>query len=165
MYSLAGYGAMVADRVRVDAYVQALRETVREGSVVVEIGTGPGVFAVLACQLGASRVYAIEPTEIIQLAREVAAANGCADRIEFFEDLSNRVTLPLRADGIFSDLRGPLPLFERHIPSIVDARIRSLASQGTLIPRRDKLWAAVVEAPKPYGELVDPGMTICSAKT
>ena len=156
MYSLAGYGAMVADRVRVDAYVQALRKTVREGSVVVEIGTGPGVFAVLACQLGASRVYAIEPTEIIQVAREVAAANGCADRIEFFEDLSNRVTLPLRADVIFSDLRGPLPLFERHIPSIVDARTRFLAREGTLIPRRDKLWAAVVEAPKPYGELVDP---------
>ncbi len=66
------------------------------------------------------------------------------------------MTLPLRADVIFSDLRGPLPLFERHIPSIVDARTRFLASQGTLIPRRDTLWAAVVEAPKPYGELVDP---------
>jgi len=26
--------------------------------VVVEIGTGPGIFAVLACQLGASWVYA-----------------------------------------------------------------------------------------------------------
>src|SRR5271169_6051536 len=97
MYNLGSYGSMVADRVRVDAYVQALRKTVREGSVVVEIGTGPGIFAVLACQLGASRVYAIEPTEIIQVAREVAGANGCGDRIEFFEDLSNRVTLPLRA--------------------------------------------------------------------
>ena len=156
MYSLGGYGSMVADRVRVDAYVQALRKTVREGSVVVEIGTGPGIFTVLACQLGASRVYAIEPTEIIQVAREVAAANGCADRIEFFEDMSDRVTLPVRADVIFSDLRGVLPLFERHIPSIVDSRRRFLAPGGTLIPRRDTLWAAIVEAPKPYGELVDP---------
>ena len=147
---------MITDRVRVDAYAQALRKTVREGSIVAEIGTGPGIFAVLACQLGASRVFAIEPSEIIQVAREVAAANGCADKIEFFEDLSNRVTLPLRADVIFSDLRGALPLFERHIPSIVDARRRFLAPEGTLIPRRDTLWAAVVEAPKPYGELVDP---------
>ena len=161
---------MIADRVRVDAYVQALRKTVREGSVVVEIGTGPGIFAVLACQLGASRVYAIESSEIIQVAREVAAANGCADRIEFFEELSNRVTLPQPADVIFSDLRGSLPLFERHIPSIVDARRRFLAPEGTLIPRRDKLWAAVVEAPKPYGELVDPwdhnplGLDLSSAR-
>ncbi len=170
MYSLAGYGTMIADHVRADAYAQALRKTVREGSVVVEIGTGPGIFAVLACQLGASRVYAIEPSEIIQVAREVAAANGCADRIEFFEDLSNRVTLPLRADVIFSDLRGALPLFERHIPSIMDARCRFLAPEGTLIPRRDRLWVAVVEAPKPYGELVDPwdhnrfGLDLSSAR-
>lgn len=156
MYSLGAYGSMVADRVRVDAYAQALRKTVREGSVVVEIGTGPGIFAVLACQFGAQSVYAIESSEIIQVAREVAAANGCADKIEFFEDLSNQVTLPRRADVIVSDLRGVLPLFERHIPAIVDARRRFLAPRGTLIPRKDTLWAALVEVPKQFSEFVDP---------
>ncbi len=156
MYSLGAYGSMIADCVRMEAYAQALRKTVRDGSVVVEIGTGPGIFAVLACQLGASRVYAIEPSEIIQVAREVAAANGCADKIEFFEDLSNRVTLPLRADIILSDLRGVLPLFERHIPAIVDARRRLLFPGGVLIPAKDTLWAAIVEAPKAFSELVDP---------
>jgi type I protein arginine methyltransferase len=156
MYSLGGYGSMLADRVRVDAYAQALRKTVRVGSVVVEIGTGPGIFAALACQVGASRVYAIEPFEIIQVAREVAAANGCADKIEFFEELSNHVTLPTRADVIVSDLRGVLPLLKRHIPAIVDARHRFLSPGGALIPRKDTLWAAIAEAAKPYGELVDP---------
>ena len=95
------------------AYSEALRRTVRPGSVVVEIGTGPGVFAVLACQLGASRVYAIEPDPIIQVAREIAAVNHCADRIEFIEDISTRVELPSRADVIFSDMRGVLPLLTR----------------------------------------------------
>ena len=155
MYSLGGYGSMVADRIRVEAYAQALRRTIREGAVVLEIGTGPGIFAVLACQLGARRVYAIEPSEIIQVAREVAAVNGCADKIEFFEELSNRVTLPQRADVILSDLRGVLPLFQRHIPAIVDARRRFLAPGGALIPRKDTVWAAIVEAPKTYSELVD----------
>jgi type I protein arginine methyltransferase len=156
MYSLGAYGLMIADRVRVDAYTQALRKTVRKGSIVAEIGTGPGVFAVLACQLGAERVFAIEPAEIIQVAREVAATNGCASRIEFFEGLSNGVTLPALAEVVLSDLRGILPLFERHIPAIVDARRRFLAPGGVMIPRRDTLWAAIVEAPKPYGEVVDP---------
>ena len=90
------------------------------------------------------------------MAREVATANGCADKIEFFEEFSDRVTLPLRADVILSDLRGVVPLFQRHIPAIVDARRRFLAPGGTLIPRKDTLWAAIVEAPKPYSELVDP---------
>jgi protein arginine N-methyltransferase 1 len=154
MYSLDAYGSMIADRVRVGTYAQALRKTVREGSVVVEIGTGPGIFAVLACQLGASCVYAIEPSEIIQVAREVATANGCADKIVFYEGLSDQVTLPTRADVIFSDLRGVLPFFGRHIPSIVDARRRFLSPEGVLIPRKDTLWAAIVETPKDYGKLV-----------
>jgi protein arginine N-methyltransferase 1 len=111
---------------------------------------------VLACQLGAERVFAIESAEIIQVAREVAAANGCAGRIEFFEELSHRVTLPARADVILSDLRGILPLFERHIPAIVDARRRFLVPGGAMIPRRDTLWAAIAEAPKPYSEVVGP---------
>jgi len=137
MYSLAGYGSMIADPVRVEAYTQALRKTVRPGSVVLEIGTGPGVFAVLACQLGAARVYAVEPDPIIQVAREIATANGCAGRIEFIEDLSTRITLPIQADVILSDLRGILPLFQHHLPSIADARRRFLAPGGTLIPKRD----------------------------
>lgn len=156
MYSLGAYGSMIADRVRVEAYAEALRKTVRRGSVVVEIGTGPGIFAVFACQLGASRVYAIEPAEIIQVAREIAAANGCADKIEFFEELSHRVTLPARADVMLSDLHGVLPFLQSHIPAIVDARGRFLAPGGTMIPRKDTVWAAVVEAPKAYGEIVDP---------
>jgi len=156
MYSLASYGSMIADRVRVGAYAQALRKTIRDGSILLEIGTGPGIFAVLACQLGAGQVYAIEQNEIIQVAREVAAANGCRDKIQFFEESSTQVSLPVHADIILSDLRGVLPLFERHIPAIVDARRRFLAPGGIFIPRKDTLRAAIVEVPKFYSELVDP---------
>jgi type I protein arginine methyltransferase len=156
IYSLGDYGDMLADRVRMEAYAQALRGAVRPGSIVVDIGTGTGIMAVLACQLGASRVFAIEPSSIIQVAREIAAANHCADKIEFFEDISTKVTLPIRADVIVSDLRGVLPLAEQHIPSIADARKRFLAPGGVLIARKDMICAAVVEAPGCYGKLVGP---------
>lgn len=156
MYSLSGYGEMIADRVRMEAYAQALRQTVKPGSVVLEIGTGPGMFAILACQLGASRVIAIESDEIIQVARENAAVNRCADRIEFIEELSTNVTLPVKADVIVSDMRGVTPLFGHHLPSIMDARRRFLAPGGVLIPRADTLWAAVVEMPERYAGMVEP---------
>src|SRR5947207_700837 len=76
MYSLSAYGEMIADRVRADAYAEALRKTIRKGSIVVEIGTGPGVFAVLACQLGAARVFAIEPAEISRWRRQPRVLRG-----------------------------------------------------------------------------------------
>jgi len=156
MYSINGYGAMIADRVRVDGYSRALSQAVRPGCVVADIGTGAGIFAMLACRFGARRVYAIEADDIIQVAREIAAANGCAERIEFIQGLSTQVSLPERADVIISDLRGVLPWFEGHIPAIADARRRFLAPGGVLIPQRDTLWTAVVEAPEHYGPLVGP---------
>ena len=100
--------------------------------------------------MGARRVYAIEPDDIIQVARDLAAANGYADRIEFFQALSTQVNLPERADVIISDIRGPIPLFGLAIPAIIDARRRFLAPGGILIPRSDTLWAAVVTAPHLY---------------
>ena len=156
MYSLYTYGRMLADGVRMDAYAAALRQAVSPDSVVLDIGSGQGVFALLACRLGARRVYAVEPASVITIAREAAAANGFADRIEFFEDTSTEITLSKPADVIISDLRGILPWYQQHIPSIMDARTRLLAPGGVLIPRRDVLWAAVVEAYDRYEEIVDP---------
>jgi type I protein arginine methyltransferase len=156
MYSLFGYGEMIADKIRMDAYIRAVKQIVKPGSTVVEIGTGPGIFAILACQQGARRVYAIESDEVIQIARENAAANQCADRIEFVEALSTKVNLQERADAVFSDLRGVLPIYDRHIPSIVDARTRFLKPGGAFCPRRDTMCAAVASMPKLYSELVSP---------
>jgi protein arginine N-methyltransferase 1 len=156
MYSLHFYGQMIADAPRMDAYVAALRNTVTRDSVVMDLGCGPGVLALIACHLGARRVYAVEPENVIGLAREAAAANGFAERIEFFENVSTEITVPEPATIIVSDLRGVLPWFQQHIPSIIDARKRLLARGGVLIPQRDILWAAVVEAPEEYEELVDP---------
>ena len=156
MYSIADYGAMIADRVRTDAFVRALRQAVKPGSVVIDIGTGTGIFALLACRFGARRVYAIEPNDAIQVAREIAKANGCVDRIEFIQAISTEVSLPERADVIISDIGGILPWFQKHIPSIADARRRFLAPGGVLIPQRDTTWAALVEAPDLYARQTRP---------
>jgi protein arginine N-methyltransferase 1 len=145
MYSIADYGAMISDRVRMDAFVRSLRQAVTPGAVVVDIGTGTGIFALLACRFGARRVYAIDPEDAIQVAQEIAVANGCADRIEFIQAMSTQVTLPERADVIISDIGDMMPWFRHHIPSIADARRRFLAPGGVLIPQRDVAWTAVVE--------------------
>ncbi len=153
-YSLAGYGEMIADQVRMEAYDKALRHTVKPESVVLDIGTGTGIFALLACRYGARKVYAIEPSECIEVAQEMAAANGYSDRIVFIQDLSTRVKLPEPADVIISDLRGVLPVFQHHFASIMDARRRFLAPGGAMIPQQDTLWAAPISTPDVYQKIV-----------
>jgi type I protein arginine methyltransferase len=150
MYSVVDYGRMIADRVRMDAHTEALRRAIRPNSVVLDIGTGTGIFAFIACQLGARRVYAVESSDVIALARMSADANGFADRITFIQGLSTEISLPERADIVVSDLRSVLPYFRHHLPAIIDARTRLLAPHGTLTPKKDVLWAAVVEAPELY---------------
>src|SRR5438270_2858673 len=105
-YSLRGFAKMLADRIRVDAYSLALRAAITPDCRVLEIGTGTGYFALLAAALGARHVYAIEPDETIDIARELANVNGLSGAIEFMRADSRNVTLPLPADVIFSDLRG-----------------------------------------------------------
>lgn len=150
MYSISGYGEMIADSVRMDAYTLALRRAIQPSSVVLDIGSGTGILALLACRYGARRVYAVEPDNAIAVAETLAAANGCADRIRFIQELSTRVTLPEPVDVIVSDLRGVLPLFRNHLATIKDARERFLRPGGVLIPASDSLWAAPVEAPASY---------------
>ncbi len=147
---------MIGDRERFAAYGKAIAKTVRPGDVVLEIGCGPGVFALLASQSGARKVYAVDSEEIVHFARELAAANGLAERIEFIQSDSRKMELPERVNVIVSDIRGSLPFFGHAIASIEDARQRLLAPRGRLIPQRDTLKVAVVDASDFYSKLVSP---------
>jgi protein arginine N-methyltransferase 1 len=156
MYSVSSYGEMIADTPRIEAYVSALRNAVKPDSVVVDLGCGPGLFALLAAQMGARRVYAIDPDNVIEVARQAAIANGYQDRIVCLQDYSTRVDLPDNADVIISDLRGILPWFKQHIPAIADARRRLLKPGAILIPQKDFLWATVVDVPEEYARIAGP---------
>lgn len=146
-YSMLDYTEMIGDRVRTDAYREALRACVRPGSVVVDIGTATGFLAMLASQCGARRVYAIDPSTTVLIGRELAALNGYGETIEFIQQFSSTVTLPEPVDVIVSDLRGVTPVFQAAIAAILDARDRWLAPGGCLIPQVDRLWGALARKP------------------
>ena len=156
MYALRDYGEMIADRERFEAYSAAIAKAVRPGDAVLEIGCGPGVFGLLACRAGARKVYAIDSEEIVHFAQELAAVNSFTDRMEFVQSDSRKAQLPERVNVIVSDIRGSLPFFGHAIASIEDARQRLLAPGGRLIPQRDTLKAALIEAGDFYSKLVSP---------
>ncbi|MBI1945879.1 MAG: 50S ribosomal protein L11 methyltransferase [Deltaproteobacteria bacterium] len=156
MYSLLDYGTMIRATPRRDAYVEALRRTVRPGSLVVEIGAGPGFFSVLAAKLGAEHVFAVDPDEAVHVGKAIARDNGVADRITFVQGKVEDLELPRPADVIVADLRGVLPFMQGHFTALAHARRSLLAPGGVLIPARDTLWAAPVEDAEAFATWADP---------
>lgn len=142
MNELVRHLAMVLDGDRVAAYRQALAASVQRGDRVADVGTGSGLLAILACLAGAAQVYAIEPSPLLGHARELAAANGFADRITFLHAAAEDVELPSPVDLVVSDLRGTLPLRLPQLRALATFCDRWLASGGTHIPHRDTLWVA-----------------------
>ena len=152
MYSLAGFGEMIADGERFTAFAEALRRSVAPGSVVLDVGAGTGIFSLLACRFGARRVYALEPSPLAPLLLEAARDNGFADRIVLVRERSSQLTLPERVDVMISDVRGVLPVFQSHLADIADARERLLKPGGKQIGMQDRLFAAVVCAEQAFAQ-------------
>lgn len=145
----AQYG-MIRDRVRVMTYQRAIFNHCRD-KTVVEIGCGTGILSIFAAQAGARRVIAIEESRIADLAAEMFAANGVADRIELRRANSRDVVLDEKADVIIHEILGTDPFAENMIPFIEDARERFLAPGGRLIPFAVDVCCAGFEvADRPY---------------
>src|SRR5262245_8788621 len=92
----------ISDPVLMPAYREAIGRTVRPGDVVVDLGAGTGILSYMACQAGAGRVYAVEPTEIIALIPQLTADNGFADPVILKKCESFDLELPEKADVLIA---------------------------------------------------------------
>jgi protein arginine N-methyltransferase 1 len=130
------HGLMVSDAERTGAYRRAIRATVSPEDVVLDIGTGSGIMAIFSCQAGAARVYAVDSSDIIAVARRLAAANGFADRIHCIQQDVRPVELPERVDVIISELITSAVLGDRIEEMAALARERFLRPQtGRTVPQ------------------------------
>jgi len=142
----------LGDTLRVSTFERAVAATVRPGDVVVDLGTGAGLLAFLACRAGARRVYAIELSGMVEIARELAVLNGFADRVTFLHQHSQEVELPEPADVLVADLVGGMGFEAGLFPTYHDAR-RFLKPGARTVPRTLTLAAAPVEAPALFDEV------------
>jgi protein arginine N-methyltransferase 1 len=136
----------LADPSRLDAFRRAMAAVVAPGDVVLDLGSGTGILGFLACQAGAAHVYAVDDGGIIAIARDLAAANGLADRITFIRDHSTQVILPERVDVAVCDQLGPLGIEAGAIEYLRDARRRHLKPDGRIIPGAVTIQVAALES-------------------
>jgi len=147
------YYEMLSDKARMESFQQAIQRSVRPGDVVVDLGAGTGILGIWALQAGAAKVYAIEHSDAIELAREIARANGLADKMEFLQVNSLDAELPELADVLISETLGSFALDENLLRFLPDARMRLLKPGGRMLPESIELFAAPVQAPGSYAKL------------
>ncbi len=133
------------DRRRIDVLARGVAAAVRPGDVVVDLGSGTGILALMACRAGAARVYAIEVGAVAEIAERLARENGLADRVKIVRGHSLDVTLPECADVLVSDQLGWFGFDAGLLEFYEDARRRFLKPGGRLMPRELSLWVAPVE--------------------
>ncbi len=136
----------LADRARVQQYAAAIAHVVKPGDVVIDLGAGTGILGLLALRAGASRVYAIDASPALELARAIAAANGVADRVVFVRDRSTRARLPELADVVVGDQLGAFGYGAGVLEYFADARARLLKPGGRTIPSLLTFIVAPVES-------------------
>lgn len=125
---------MLNDRARTDAFINAIKATVKQGDVVIDIGTGTGVLAIAAARAGASKVYAIEAGTMADVAEAIIAETEVASKIVLIRGWSTQINLPEKADMLVSEIIGNDPFGENILQTFNDAHRRLLKPGARLIP-------------------------------
>ena len=144
---------MVNDDERNQAYDLALRRAVKPGDLVLEIGTGSGLVAMMAARAGAGRVVTCEVLPLMaDIAREVVEKNGLAERITVLTRKSTQLQvgtdLPERADVFVSELVNIGMLSPNMLPVLQHAREALLKPDAKIIPAAAVVYGALIEAPQ-----------------
>lgn len=138
----------IADAARTERFRRAIAQAVKPGDVIVDVGCGFGILGLLCLEAGAARVWGIDRTDAIEIAREAAARAGYADRYHCFRDISNRVDLPERVDVVICDHVGYFGLDYGVVGITADARKRFMKPGGRVIPGLLRLEVAGVQSAK-----------------
>lgn len=144
---------MLADKVRNSAYAKAIKAKVRPGDVVLDIGCGAGLTAMLAARAGAKHVYTCEQQPLIAAAAvRVIEENGLSDRITVIPKLSHElvvgVDIPEPADVVISEIVDTVLLGEGALATLTHAMSVLAKPDARAIPERGTLMAQLVESDK-----------------
>ncbi len=141
---------MVSDRPRTNAFAAAIREVVRPGDVVLDVGTGTGILAMFAAKAGARKVYAIDATDIAEVATDLVKANGLSDQIQILHGRAGELQLDQKVDLIISEWLGNAAFVEGMLHVVLDVRDHNLTPTGRMLPSKVRVLIAPLDEPILY---------------
>ncbi|NDV61448.1 methyltransferase domain-containing protein [Puniceicoccales bacterium CK1056] len=135
---------MLADQPRMDFYHEMIRRKIRAGDRVVDLGTGTGILAAFASWQGASKVYALDHSTIIEDARLLAKQNKIGN-VEFLDMHSRDFSVDEPVDAIIHEQMGDGLFDEDMVANVVDLRDRILKKDGQVWPARFEFYCEPVQ--------------------
>jgi len=140
---------MLADAVRMECYRKAIQKQIGPDDVVLDLGTGTGILSFLAAAKKAKKVYAIDHSDFIDIARKIAAHNKI-ENIEFFQSNSRNFNPDVEFDVIIHEQIGDYLFNENMIQNILDLKTRLLKPEGRIMPGRFELFLEPTNLAEPF---------------
>lgn len=131
---------------RFDLFQSAFEKSVKPGDIVADLGCGVGVLGWQCLQVGAAKVFGIDGSDAIHLARETMVRAGLKDRYQCIEASTFDVELSEPVDLLVCDHIGYFGFDYGVIDMIRDASTRMLKPGGAIIPDMLKLSVAGVSS-------------------
>lgn len=149
---------VLQDTVRTSSYRNAIlnNSNLFANKMVMDVGCGTSILSMFASRAGAATVIAIDQSEIIYHAMDIARANGISN-IQFVKGRLED-TFPLkpdeRVDIIISEWMGYFLLFEGMLDSVIFARDKYLKPGGLILPNRCNISLVAFGDEKRHNEYI-----------
>ncbi|MBT2187469.1 tetratricopeptide repeat protein [Sphingobium sp. H33] len=134
-----------------EAAIIAALDKVGPHARVLDIGAGSGLLSMMAARAGAQSVVACEAVPIIaDMAQQIVAENGYADRVTIHDKLSTQLSVGAEleepADILVSEILSSDLLTENVLETFEDAHARLLKPDAIVIPRAASAVGCLVES-------------------
>nr|VDD40610.1 unnamed protein product [Brassica oleracea] len=139
---------MLKDVVRTKTYQNVIYQNkfLIKDKVVLDVGAGTGILSLFCAKAGAKHVYAVECSQMADMAKEIVKANGFSDVITVLKGKIEEIELPTpKVDVIISEWMGYFLLFENMLDSVLYARNKWLVDGGIVLPDKASLFLTAIE--------------------
>ncbi|KAF8081895.1 hypothetical protein N665_0858s0011 [Sinapis alba] len=139
---------MLKDVVRTKTYQNVIYQNkfLIKDKVVLDVGAGTGILSLFCAKAGAKHVYAVECSQMADMAKEIVKANGFSDVITVLKGKIEEIELPTpKVDVIISEWMGYFLLFENMLDSVLYARNKWLVDGGVVLPDKASLFLTAIE--------------------
>lgn len=139
---------MLKDVVRTKTYQNVIYQNqfLFKDKIVLDVGAGTGILSLFCAKAGAQHVYAVECSDMADMAKEIVEANGFSNVITVLKGKIEELELPVpKVDIIISEWMGYFLLFENMLNTVLYARDKWLVDDGVLLPDKASLYLTAIE--------------------